>query len=149
RRSTGVLSKPTFQSWMEDHPVMRHVSLYDVRVDSAARIEPANLTVLAASAGDAPLIVASERPRWVMLTFDLSASDFPYHAGFPIFIDNTLAWFDRERLALRRAPGVVDVSIAGAQVRDIDGRSIPARDYGEGVRFEARDPGLYVATKGD
>jgi hypothetical protein len=145
----GNASKPSFQSWMEDHPVMRHVSLYDVKLDNAARIGSSKLTVLAASGADTPLIVASERPRWVLLAFDLQLSDFPYHSAFPLFIDNTLAWFDRERLALRRPPGIVDVAMPGAQIRDIDGRSIPSRDTAEGIVFEAADPGLYVASKGD
>jgi aerotolerance regulator-like protein len=145
----GSVSKPSFQSWTEDHPVMRHVSLFDVKVDSAARIGSSKLTVLAASAADTPLIIASERPRWVLLAFDLQLSDFPYHSAFPLFIDNTLAWFDRERLALRRAPGIVDVAIPGAQIRDIDGRAISSRETTEGAVFEAADPGLYVASKGD
>jgi hypothetical protein len=149
RESTASIARPYFDSWMEDHPVMRQVSLHDVTIDSAARIDAKNLSVLATAAANAPLIVASERPRWIMLTFNLEASDFPYHAGFPLFIDNALAWFDRERLALRRAPGVIDVPIAGAQVRTIDGRPIPAREQIDGILFEAMDPGLYVATQGN
>jgi len=47
----------------------------------------------------------------IMLTFDLRDSDFPYHSAFPLFIDNAMAWLSRERLALRRAPGVIDVPI--------------------------------------
>ena len=101
---------------------------------------------LAAAKGNAPLIVASDRPRWIMLTFDLRNSDFPYHSGFPLFIDNAIAWFARERLALRRSPGVVDVPIAGAQIRTIDGRTIPSHDHAAGTAFEADSPGLYVAT---
>jgi hypothetical protein len=149
RGSTGSIARPSFDSWVADHPIMRQVSLHDVTIGSAARIDGSNLAVLATAAGNAPLIVASERPRWIMLAFDLEASDFPYHSGFPLFIDNALAWFDRERLALRRAPGVIDVPIRGAQVRTIDGRPIPSRDHIDGISFEALDPGLYVATQGN
>jgi aerotolerance regulator-like protein len=148
-RITGSVSKPSFQSWMEDHPVMQHVSLYDVKVDSAARIGAKSLIVLAASSADTPLIVASEQPRWVLIAFDLQLSDFPYHAAFPLFVDNALAWFDRDRLAVRRSPGIVDVALPGAQIRDIDGRSVPSRETSDGIVFEAADPGLYVASKGD
>jgi hypothetical protein len=55
--------------------------------------------------------VASETPRWIQLTFDLQASDFPYHAGFPIFLDNAIAWFGVNdwrcgaRPASSRSPG--------------------------------------------
>jgi len=145
----GSIAKPSFESRLETHPVMKHVVLNDVTVDSAARIDPANLTVLAASAANTPLIVASERPQWILLTFDLNSSDLPYHAGFPLFIDNAMSWFGRDRLALRRMPGMVDIPIAGAQIRTIDGQAIPSRDSLNGTVFEASDPGLYVANRGD
>ena len=152
RQPSGYVAQPRFESWMENHPVMQHVSLYDVSVESAARIDAANLTVLAASAANTPLIVASGasvasgQPRWIELTFDLQSSDFPYHAGFPIFLDNAIAWFGRERLALRRTPGVVEVPIANAEVRTIDGRSLPTQQSVTGTVFEAAEPGLYVVS---
>jgi hypothetical protein len=149
REPTGYVGKPRFETWMETHPVMQHVSLYDVSVENAARLDTANLQVLAASASGTPLIVASESPRWIELTFTLQASDFPYHAGFPIFLDNAIAWFGRERLALRRAPGIVEIPLAKAEVRTIDGTSMPTQDGVTGTVFEAADPGLYVASSGD
>jgi hypothetical protein len=147
RKSEGTIATPAFESWMEDHPVMQHVSLFDVSVEAASRIDASNLSVLAGSRNSLPLIVASDRPRWILLTFDLLASDFPYHAGFPIFIDNALAWFDRERLALRRSPGIVDIPMPGAQVRTMDGQTLPSRAHLAGTVFEAPEPGLYVASR--
>jgi hypothetical protein len=149
RQPTGYVAHPRFESWRDDHPVMQHVSLFDVSVDSAAHIDTASLIVLGASANDTPLIVASEQPRWIELTFDLQASDFPYHSGFPIFLDNAIAWFGRERLALRRAPGVVEIPLRKAEVRTIDGAPVPTQESVAGTVFEALDPGLYVATSGD
>jgi hypothetical protein len=96
-----------------------------------------------------PLIVASERPQWILLTFDLGASDLPYHAGFPLLVDNAMAWFGRDRLALRRMPGMVEIPIAGAQIRTTDGQPIPSLESLNGTVFEAPDPGLYVASRGD
>jgi len=148
-KSVGAIAKPNFETRQENHPVMKHVILNDVSVERAARIDPANLTTLAASAAGTPLIVASERPQWVMLTFDLDSSDFPYHAGFPVFIDNAMSWFGRDRLALRRMPGVVEVPMTSAQVRTMDGRTIPSREGINGTVFETSDPGLYVASQGD
>jgi len=146
---SGFVANPRFETWMETHPVMQHVSLYDVSVENAARVDTANLSVLAASASGVPLIVASESPRWIQLTFNLQASDFPYHAGFPIFLDNAIAWFGRERLALRRAPGIVEIPLSKAEVRTIDGRPTSAQEGVTGTVFEAAEPGLYVATSGD
>jgi hypothetical protein len=149
KKADGFVGKPRFETWREDHPVMRHVSLFDVTIDSAAKIDASNLTVLGASEAGTPLIVASDRPRFVQTTFGLEASDFPYHAAFPIFLDNTIAWFGRERLALRRSPGIVEVPLAKAEVRTLDGKTISTHESVGGSVFEAADPGLYVASSGD
>jgi hypothetical protein len=148
-KPNGFVGHPRFESWDETHPVMRHVSLYDVSIESAGKIDAANLIALASSGAGTPLILASEHPRWVQLTFSLEASDFPYHSGFPIFVDNAIAWFGRERLALRRNPGIVEIPLARAEVRTIDGKSIPTQEGPGGTVFEAPDPGLYVASSAD
>jgi hypothetical protein len=84
-----------------------------------------------------------------MLTFDLQSSDFPFHVGFPVFIENVLVWFSREQLALKRAPGVVDVPLANAQIRTIDGNIVPSDQQLGNTVFEASQPGLYSGTQGD
>jgi hypothetical protein len=149
RKSAGFVGQPRFESWDETHPVMRHVSLFDVSIESAAKIDSTNLIALASSGSGTPLIVASEQPRFVQLTFNLEASDFPYHTGFPIFIDNAIAWFGREKLALRRNPGIVEVPMPKAEVRTIDGKPMPTQESPGGTVFEAPDPGLYVASSAD
>jgi len=146
RKPVGNVEHPSFESQLEDHPVMRGVSLHDVTVDRARRIDATNLSVLAGFGSAIPLIVASEQPRWIMLTFDLQSSDLPYHAAFPVFVDNAMAWFGRDRLALRRTPGIVDVPIAKANIRSVDGSAVASRDHIGTTVFEAPDPGLYVAS---
>jgi hypothetical protein len=146
--SNGEVVKPEIATWSDNHPVMQYVSVHDVTIERAARIDPGNLTVVAASK-QTPLIVASEKPKWVMLTFDLDASDFPFHVGFPIFIENVLAWFSREQLALKRSPGIVDVPLANAQVRTIDDNVVSSDQQLGNTVFEANQPGLYTATQGD
>ena len=148
RPAVGVALTPAFTTWMEDHPVMQHVSLHDVSVQKAAEIDASGLTVIAAS-GRVPLIVASERPKWILLTFDLDSSDLPFHAAFPVFMENVLAWLSRERLALYRTPGVVDAPMAGAEIQRIAGGTAPSRQYMGHTIFETSEPGLYVASQGD
>jgi hypothetical protein len=148
RPSEGELVKPEIATWSENHPVMQFVSVHDVAIERASRIDPGNLTVIAASK-QAPLIVASEKPKWVMLTFDLDSSDFPFHVGFPVFIENALSWFSREQLAVKRSPGIVDVPLANAQIRTIDGKVIPSDQQLGKTIFETNEPGLYAATQGD
>jgi hypothetical protein len=148
QRSTGEVKKPEITSWSESHPVMQYVSVHDLSIERASVIDAGNLTVIAASK-QTPLIVASDRPKWVMLTFDLSSSDFAFHVGFPVFIENVLSWFSREQLAIKRSPGLVDVPLANAQIRTIDGKTIPSdQQLGQTV-FETSEPGLYAATQGD
>src|SRR5437868_7680922 len=124
---------------------MQFVSVHDLAVHRASRIDPGNLTVIAASK-QTPLIVASEKPKWVMLTFDLASSDFPFHVGFPVFIENVLSWFSREQLALKRSPGTIEVPLANAQIRTIDGKTIASDQQLGKTLFQTSDPGLYAAT---
>jgi Ca-activated chloride channel homolog len=148
KAATGEVQKPEIATWSDNHPVMQHVSVHDLSIERAARIDATGLTVVAASK-QTPLIVASEKPKWVMLTFALDASDFPFHVGFPVFIENVLGWFSREQLALKRGPGIVDVPLANAQIRTIDGTTVSSDQQLGNTVFEASQPGLYSATQGD
>jgi hypothetical protein len=148
KASLGEVLKPDITSWSDNHPVMQYVSVHDVAIERASRIDPGDLTVIAASK-QTPLIVASDKPRWVMLTFDLESSDFPFHVGFPVFLENVLSWFSREQLALKRSPGLVDVPLSNAQIRTIDGKTIPSDQQLGKTVFQANEPGLYAATQGD
>jgi len=98
----GLVRQPKITTWSEEHPVMRHVGLQDVSIQNVLKIDPQRATVIAAS-NDTPLIVASDDPRRVMLTFDLRSSDFPLQAGFPVFIHNALAWLSEGRPTLHAA----------------------------------------------
>jgi len=148
RSPQGFVQKPEITTWAEDHPIMQFVSVHDISIERAARIDPANLTVIAAS-GQTPLIVASEKPRWVMLTFDLDSSDFPLQAGFPVFVENVLAWLSREQLPLRRSPGTVEIPLANAQVRTTDGTTVPSEQQLGKTVFRTNQPGLYTVSQGD
>jgi hypothetical protein len=148
RPAQGNVLHPQITTWAENHPVMQFVSVHDVSIESASRIDPRDLTVIAAS-NQTPLIVASERPKWVMLTFDLQSSDFPFHVGFPVFIDNVLAWFSRDQLAIHSAPGTVEVPMPNAQIYTIEGKAVPAQTQLDKTVFDALEPGLYTATQGD
>lgn len=148
-KSSGSISKPRFSSWAEDHPVMRYVSLHDVILDKASRVEAEKLTVLAETQDKAPLILASDepgKPRWILLTFSLQGSDFPLHPGFPLFVDNALAWLSREPLALRRQPGLVSVPLEQAEIKTLEGAAVESHRDGDTTVFDAPEPGLYFAT---
>jgi hypothetical protein len=148
RPAQGMIQKPQITTWAEGHPVMQFVSVHDLSIERAAQIDASNLTVIAAS-NQTPLIVASDRPRWIMTTFDLQSSDFPFHVGFPVFIDNALAWLSRDQLALREEPGTIEVPLANAQIRTIDDKPVPSQQQLNKTVFDANEPGLYTASQGD
>jgi hypothetical protein len=119
----GAVAKPAVANLLENHPVLQHVALHDLSIQRAASIDAEGVTVIAGSK-DVPLIVSSEAagvPKWLLLTFALDASDFPFQASFPLFLENTLAWFGRESLALRRAPGLVRLPFENASIETQDG----------------------------
>ena len=99
----GIVQKPQISAWSASHPILRHVAAGEVSIERANRIDSQNLDVVAGSK-ETPLIVVSKNPQWLMLTFDLGSSNFPLQNGFPIFIENVLAWFNREQIALGRSP---------------------------------------------
>ena len=131
---------------------MRYVSLHDVLLEKAARIENTNFKVLAEADDHSPLILASDelqRPKLILLAFSLKSSDFPLHSGFPLFVDNALAWLSREPLALRRQPGLVTVPLAQAEIKALNGDVLKSHSRGDTTSFDAPEPGLYVATHED
>ncbi len=149
-KPSGTISNPRFSVWAEDHPVMRYVSLHDVLVDKASRVAADKLTVLAETQDKSPLVLASDepgKPRWILLTFGLQGSDFPLHPGFPLFVDNALAWLSREPLALRRQPGLVSVPLEQAEIKTLDGAVVESHRDGDATVFDAPEPGLYSATQ--
>ena len=148
REAKGTIQKPVIDTWRDDHPIMRFVSMHDVAIETASEIDAADLTVIAA-AGTTPLIVASTKPKWVMLTFDLGSSDLALQGGFPIFVNNVLAWFSRDGVALPRKPGLVSIPATNAQITTIDGQPVTSRQVFNETVFEAPDAGLFVAALED
>ena len=146
-RATGL----RVTTWNEDHPVLQFVSEIDLGIREARHLElaePGTVNVVAA-AGETPLIVAEDAsPRWVMVTFDLERSDFAVRPGFPIFMQNVLTWFLGAPSTLRRNVGTVDVPMPRARITTLDGTVIPARSQLASTRFEASEPGVYLATAG-
>jgi hypothetical protein len=79
----------------------------------------------------------------------LQSSDFAFHVGFPVFIENVLAWFNRDQLAITRSPGAIDVPVPNAQILTIDGKTVVSEQQLGKTVFVANEPGLYSGTQGD
>ena len=50
---------------------------------------------------------------------------------------------------VERPPGIVDVPLANAQIRTIDGTTVSSAQQLGRTIFETGEPGLYAATQGD
>lgn len=134
-------------SWDDEHPVMRFIPVDDLRIDRAAVVAPGDWNVIAAS-GNTPLILASPADadlRVIALTFDLADSDFGFHLGFPILVENTLAWFSGETLA--RVSGLGDITLpAGTTaVAGLDGTEYDVRREAGEPHITVNEPDLVTA----
>ena len=150
-----VMSSPQVPGWDAEHPVLRFVSLDDLRIDRAVRtrVLPAPLATgtseVIVGTPQLPLITASENPQKIVrVSFALEDSNFPLQPGFPIFLSNALSWMMDEQVAVPRAPGRVEVRLAAATVQDLEGNEVAAWSLPDRTVFVADEPGLYTATRG-
>ncbi len=149
--SVGIEEKPTITSWIEDHPVMQSVPVYDLKIDQVPVLDmetdSSDRTVVAAS-GETPLILARAGParsRNVLVAFDLDESDFAFHLGFPIFVENVMAWFSGEGPAERHSLGEIELPPETTVVTRLDGTEAPTENrFGRQV-IEVTEPDLYTA----
>ena len=167
--TVAVLSSPTVSGWDTGHPLMQFVSLEDLRVDRAVRLgarpgEVATADVegnaggAAVASGDVevvigttelPLMIATESPRKVIrATFALEDSNFPLQPAFPIFLSNVLSWMMDEQSAVPRSPGRIEVTLADAEVTDLEGAEVVTSQVSGRTVFVAAEPGLYTITSG-
>lgn len=86
--------KPDIIDWNTTHELMRFVSLANLYVSEASKIDAplGNVSIIDSSAG--PIAVAWEgaRERFVVLGFSLARTNWPVFPSFPIFMSNALRW---------------------------------------------------------
>ncbi len=133
-----------------EHPLLQHVSLEDVVIESAAIVSPGDHEV-AAGTLEQPVLLVGETPlRWAELTFDLGDSNFPLQAGFPIFLANAVAWLTGTDV-VPTPLGTITVPATIAAVTDMRGDDVPTRTVGSLTAFTPDAPGLFSVrtTSGD
>ena len=139
-------------AWNAAHPLLENISLFDLSIHRAtiAALEnppKESESVLASGPGGVPLIIAHEDgARWVAVSFALEESNFALHAGFPIFLSNTLDWMFRGQAVIARGLGLVEVPDSGARVVKADGTELASRSIAGGSIFEADAPGLFTVV---
>ena len=153
--TVAVLSSPSVSGWDASHPLMRFVSLEDLRIDRAVRLGArpdeagtADVDVVIGTT-ELPLLIAIEAPQKVIrAAFALEDSNFPLQPAFPIFLSNVLSWMMDEQSALPRSPGRIEVTLADAEVTDLEGAEVETSQVSGRTVFVAADPGLYTVTDG-
>jgi lipoprotein-anchoring transpeptidase ErfK/SrfK len=161
--TVAVLTSPNVEGWDASHPLMRFVSLDDLRIDRAVRLgaDPGVPTDGGGAAGavvaisvvvgsaDLPLVTAVEAPQKVIRAgFALEDSNFALQPAFPIFLSNVLSWMMDEQAALPRDPGRVEVALADAEVTDSQGEEVETLQASGRTVFLAEEPGLYTVSSG-
>jgi hypothetical protein len=145
--------RPGIARWNAAHPLLKGLSLRDLRVDAAL---PPSLGAAAApgvvllGTGGEPLLVARDGPlRWILVAFSLDETNFALHSGFPIFLGNALNWLSDEPVIGDARLGEVEVQLRSARVFALDGSDVAVRSAGPATRFEALEPGIYTAVSAD
>jgi len=136
------LTKLSLAGTAREHPLMEHVALDDVAVETAALVSRGTNRVVAGS-DEEPLILVSETPlRFAMLTFALEDSNFPFQSSFPVFLANAVSWLASTEV-VASSLSTVAVPVASGVVRSIEGEDVPSRTSGGRTSFSPEGPGLY------
>lgn len=80
--------------WHHTHPVMRYVDLASVRLSKVTPVLPRAGTETLAEASEGAVMVSLQKPdkRWLLITFDVTATDLPLRVAFPVMMLNALRW---------------------------------------------------------
>jgi hypothetical protein len=91
-RIRGVVDRPSFDTFVRDHPLLRHIALRDVNISSALRVQPQAGDRIVAAAGTTPLIVTGQRAGqpYVALSFDIRESDLPLRVAWPLLVSHAI-----------------------------------------------------------
>jgi Ca-activated chloride channel family protein len=80
--------------WNHTHPVMRYVDLASVRLSKVTPVLPQAGTETLAEVSEGAVVVSVSKPdrRWLLITFDVTATDLPLRVAFPVMMLNALRW---------------------------------------------------------
>jgi hypothetical protein len=139
--SDGVLETPSFETFDREHPITRWINLYNVNVGSALSLVTEKGDRVLGRARQGPLMILREPedgPRLVALAFELSASDLPMRAAWPLLFLNTIHYLGGESLE-------VASSTASPRESRIEPRWIRgARHHGSPPKGASRRPHLWL-----
>jgi hypothetical protein len=88
----GPMDRPLVSDVDKDAPLMRFADLTPVQLHTATEYSPPAGAHIYASSFGKPLIFGhwESEPRWLVIAFDLDASDFVFRTAFPILCANLI-----------------------------------------------------------
>lgn len=120
----GTLTDPIITDWERDHPVNRHLTLSNVTISEAFRIDPPEGFESLISSFENPMVSYRDdvNAPVMLVAFDTTSSDLPLRVAFPIMLANAvrhMADADRgDAWASVQLGAVLDRSEAAAYVPD-------------------------------
>jgi len=96
----GAIRNPRITAPPTKHPLTAGLSLGDLQVREALRLETRGEGIDLLRAVESPLLFALDngKLRALVIGFDLLASDLPLRVAFPVLFHNVLEWFQPRRL---------------------------------------------------
>ncbi len=156
----GVIERPPILGKESEHPVMRFLNPGNIGIAKAIRVNlPDGARTLLSTTGG-PLIadVSQGNQRIVLITFDISDSNWPLELSFPLFVQNLVSWVPRASLGTENSVATgssitlyPEREASSAIVRTPSGRTEtvaldPLRPVYFGATSEA---GIYTVTQGE
>ena len=95
---TDEIANPGFDKIERKHPIVRFTALDDVNVAKGHKLVPEAGDKVIGASDQGAILVAGQRAglKFVALGFDVSASDLPLRVAWPVFLLNTINWFNDE-----------------------------------------------------
>jgi hypothetical protein len=131
------LDRPGFDKIDRKHPIVRFIALDDVNIAHGHALKPDTASgdrVVGASEPGGAILVAGERGgyKFVAVGFDPAQSDLPLRTAWPLFLLDTINWFDDEDASYLSSFRTGDVwrvpvapGAASATLKDPDGNVSP------------------------
>jgi len=90
----GAVENSVLVDWHHTHPTMRYVDMASVRLNTVTPLLPKPGVETLAEVAEGAVIVSVQRAdkRWLLIAFDVTASDLPLRVAFPVMMLNALRW---------------------------------------------------------
>lgn len=152
----GIAGPPGAVFWDRRHPALRHLSLDGLSLDATPLVTAPEGWRPIARCTSAPIILWNETGRWprLLVTFDLTRSNWPVQAGFPVFVASAVDLLTA-RDALSRGVGhrtgePIEIPAAAGTHFAIEGPASATAVAGPGALVATAPPlprvGLYRAA---